>query len=218
MINPDNTALTRKSSKVHDEWLARLPALNNDEAKLLALMAECYNTFLAGAKGTRELSVEFNIPLDLLNDWARRGKWLQRRDDLRQELLVSVEIEYADFVRRERVGTAEEIVRSVRPLITTIAVAIERALTPDADGFIDENKATVSARRLAESLKHISDVVSKAVGLDAPMPQSDRVAMVPGKQDSGQQAKPAFFNINTSGPVSIGPGGAPAEEKAAIDV
>jgi hypothetical protein len=205
-MTQSTTAIVKQSSKQNQEWLDKMPQLENDEKRMLAIMDQCYNAFLAGSETIRELAVKQDIPYDVIHSWAKGGKWVERRELFRQELLVNVEMEYAEFVRRERVATAQEVVESVRPLIKDIAEGIASAVQQDN---------TVAVRRLAESLKHVSDIVSKAVGLDAPLPQSDRPAVAKNAIEEG--GKQPFFNINTQGPVSITPGTAP-EERKVIDV
>lgn len=205
MTEPSTSSLVRKASNTTQAWLDKMPQLENDERRLLALIDQCYNSFLSGSRDLRALAVEFGVPHDVLNEWSRRGKWLQRRDDFRQELLVNVEMAYAEFVKQERVNTAKEIVDNVRPLIGDIASGLSAAT---------QNNDTTAVRRLAEALKHVSDIVSKAAGLDAPMPQSDRP--VTAKAEAQENVKPPFFNITAKGPVTISSDKQP-EEKT-IDV
>jgi hypothetical protein len=193
-MTQSTTAIVKQSSRQNQEWLDKMPQLENDEKRMLAIMDQCYNAFLAGSDTIRELAVKQDIPYDVIHAWAKGGKWVERRELFRQELLVNVEMEYAEFVRRERVGTAQEIVDSVRPLIRDIAEGLASAVQQDN---------TVGVRRLAEALKHVSDIVSKAVGLDAALPQSDRPAVAKNVTEEG--GKQPFFNINTQGPVSITP-------------
>jgi hypothetical protein len=206
MSNVSSNALATRVSKKHEQWLEKLPQLEGNEARLLELIERCYSTFLAGTAGVRDLALEYNIPVEVIATWAREGKWLRRRDDFRQELLVSTEMDYAEFIRKNRVKTAEEIVAKLQPKIGEISDAIATALS------LGEY---TNVRRLAESLKHVSDIVTKTVGLDAPIPVSDRPAMQKGSDDSG--VKQPFFNINTRGPVQITPAREEQEEKV-IDV
>jgi len=204
-MTQSTTAIVKQSSKQNQEWLDKMPQLENDEKRMLALMDQCYNAFLAGSETIRELAVKQDIPYDVIHAWAKSGKWVERRELFRQELLVNVEMEYAEFVRRERVGTAQEIVDSVRPLIKDIAEGIASAA---------QQENTVAVRRLAEALKHVSDIVSKAVGLDAPMPQSDRPA--DAKNAAPEGGKQPFFNINVGPPAVVRP--AEAKPVEVIDV
>lgn len=201
--NLTSVSLANKVSKKHEQWLEKMPQLENSEAKLLELIERCYSVFLAGTATVRDLALEFNVPLEIISAWAREGKWLRRRDDFRQELLVNLEMEYAQFIRENRVKTAQDIVEKLQPKIGQIGDAISTAL--------DLGEYT-NVRRLAESLKHVSDIVTKTVGLDSPIPTSDRPALQKSADDTG--AKQPFFNINTRGPVQITP---PSEEKI-IDV
>lgn len=199
--NLTSKALVTKVSKKHEEWLEKMPQLENNEAKLLALVEKCYSSFLSSTASVRDLAVEYNVPIEVMAAWAREGRWLRRREEFRQELLVNVEMDYADFVRKNRVKTAEEIVGNLGPKIGQIGEAISTAL--------DLGEYT-NVRRLAESLKHVSDIVSKAVGLDAPMPSSERTLVQKTAEEIN--AKQPFFNINTRGPVQISQG-KPEEER-----
>jgi len=198
-----NSPLVKRMEQKYQDWLDRLPHLENDEARLLDLISKCYSSFLAGSADLKQLAVDFNLPVDIVAHWAREGKWLSRREDFRQELLVNVEMDYAEFVRRERVKTAEEIISKLQPKIGNIAEAIDTALS------LGEY---TNVRRLAESLKHVSDIVTKAVGLDAPLPQSERTNQA--RLMAADQTKQPFFNINTRGPVQI----TQAKEEKIVDV
>lgn len=192
MTSLSSNSLMQKTSKKHEKWLERLPQLEGNEAKLLTLVEKCYSAFLAGTASIKDLAVEFNVPVDVMSSWAREGKWLRRREDFRQELLVNVEMEYADFVRQKRVRTAEDIVENLGPRIGQIGEAIGTAL---------ELGEYTNVRRLAESLKHVSDIVTRTVGLDAPLPTSDRPNIQKMEDESG--GKPAFFSLNHRGPLNI---------------
>lgn len=203
-----SAALTQKVANRHADWLERLPHLENDEARLLQLIEKCYTSFLSGNGTAKDVAVEYNIPVDLVSTWARQGKWMRRREEFRQELLVNVEMDYAEFVRKNRVRIAEEIVAGVGPRISQISDAIQSALDSEEYKYV---------RSLSESLKHVSELVTKAVALDGNLPSSDR----PNIQQLGDEpgAKPAFFNINTQGPVQISPNqGEPKPEEKVIDV
>jgi hypothetical protein len=189
--NLNSKALTQKSAKRYDAWFERMPQLERTEAKLLSLIEKCYSTFLSGTSSVQEIATEFNIPVDILATWSREGKWMKRREEFRQELLVNVEMDYANFVKRNRVKVAEEIVREVKPRLGQLSQAIGAALDSGDYKYV---------RSLSESLKHVSDLVTKTVGLDAPLPTSDRPNI---QQVEGEAIKPAFFSINAKGPVQI---------------
>lgn len=179
------------------DWLLQLPQLNGDEQKMIELQRQCYNAFLAKEVSLRDVAVQFSVPMAVLSDWAKLGKWSDRRLALRNDLLVQVEQEYLEFVKSNRVQTASGILESVNPLVEKIAKAMGETLDA-GPGPVN----TIDLRRFAEALKSVSDIVQQAVALSGALP----VPVKPEQEKSvgdGPGGKPAFFRMDVNGPVNI---------------
>jgi len=205
--------LVRKSSAItaqqSQDWLIQMPQLADDETKMLELMRQAYNAYLSTDASLRDVAVKFNIPIAVLHDWDKMGKWSDRRMAFRNELLLDAERSYLAFVKDNRTATAQEIVTEVRPLISKMALHMSAMMDSGDDPLAKYEIDTVGLRRMAEALKYVSDIVSKAVGLDSPLPQMAKTETEKTEATSG---KMPFLNMNVRGPVTIDSGSAGGNE------
>lgn len=198
----DNTFAPPPGDAVKNQ-LERLPALQGDERKLMTLVSDLYQDFLASGKNLRDLALEYHVPVDIVLSWAKEGRWVERRDIFRNELMVDLEIDYAKFIKDNRTKAAQSILDAIGPRLTSLADGLDAA--------IRENKST-DVRRYAEAAKAMADIVTKITGLDTPLqPMTVKTEVV---EDKGG-GKPAWV-INATGPISIDPAGVPADEGANV--
>lgn len=191
--------LIRQSEDTVRAHLARLPALGNDEKRLMKLIGEVYQDFIGTDQALRDLAIKHAVPADMVLSWARAGKWVERRETFRNELMVNLELDYAKFVKDNRTATANQILEALGPKLNVLA---------DALGEAAEAHDSVGVRRYAEATKAIADVVTKIVGLDMSLTPA---SFAKEEQAGAAGGKPPWV-INAAGPVSIAPANRVKEE------
>ncbi len=142
-------------------------------------VAEAFDLFLNQDMSLECIAVQLGMPFRQVQHFAKREKWLDRKEQLTRTLEQEAEQRYREFLAKSRLPTAQSHLENAKLLEDLIADEIKNLQSMEAG-----RERSAAIRRLAEALSSTTGVSARAAGI------TDRPASVGAAQQPQQQRQP----------------------------
>ena len=151
------------------------------------VVARAYELFLEGEEDFATVALQLNVPHRDVLYWARKEKWLERKEELTRTLELGAEQDYRRFLAESRLPTAERHLRIAKNLEELIESELSKL---DADGEAGAKDRTAALRRLSEALASAANISARAAGI------TDRPAPIESAQSQQQRRPLIMIGVN----------------------
>ena len=147
------------------EAIKAADAMTTKEDYLPEDRARAYALFLNNAYSLDDIAIAMSLSRAIVLDWAHRGKWVQRKKSVEEELMKSVEMKFENWQIEHRLEVAKDDFRRAQ----SIGASIEDTLNKKKADAKEKDDCVSSAEllRLAKTLESSSNTSARSVGLDS---------------------------------------------------
>lgn len=126
--------------------------------------ARAYDLFLNNAYSLDDIAVSMSLSRAIVLDWAHKGKWVQRKKSIEEDLMKSVEMKFQNWQLEHRLEVAKDDFRRAQAIGETIEETLtkKKAEAKKKDDCVNSSELL----RLAKTLESSSNTSARSVGLD----------------------------------------------------
>lgn len=197
-------AATRQSPMVI--YKEKCPEFMGTMEEFMTTVGKMSEKYIQNAKTVQELCEEFpSIPARVIRHMIRSMKWDSVREENMRQVYYATALQNLEYIRANQHRVANEITAAYLPKLNTLAPMLQEAIN---------SGDSVAVRRITESIKHLSDVVTGAVTAGSALPGAPDWL---SKGNDGGEGQKTWLQLIAKGPVNVN--AAPRDPAAeAIDV